>query len=86
MDRYKKSYTRAYRYLLESLTLKKITIAAIILTIFAVAGCSNQNKQDIKQSLTEVGHATRNATKTTGHFFRDTTKDVIDNVKDATSN
>ncbi|PSU89728.1 hypothetical protein C0W35_18640 [Photobacterium kishitanii] len=65
--------------------MKKITIAAIILSIFAVAGCSNQNKQDMKQGLTEVGHATRDATKATGHFFRDTTKDVIENVKQATS-
>ncbi|OBU28313.1 hypothetical protein AYY22_13715 [Photobacterium kishitanii] len=70
---------------MESLTLKKITIAAIILSIFAVAGCSSQNKQDMKQGLTEVGHATRDATKATGHFFRDTTKDVIENVKQATS-
>ncbi|CEO40547.1 hypothetical protein C0Z01_08770 [Photobacterium kishitanii] len=65
--------------------MKKITIAAIILSIFAVAGCSSQNKQDMKQGLTEVGHATRDATKATGHFFRDTTKDVIENVKQATS-
>ncbi|WP_081045147.1 hypothetical protein [Photobacterium kishitanii] len=65
--------------------MKKITIAVIILSIFAVAGCSSQNKQDMKQGLTEVGHATRDATKATGHFFRDTTKDVIENVKQATS-
>lgn len=40
----------------------------------------------MKQGLTEVGHATRDATTATGHFFRDTTKDVIENVKDATNN
>ena len=67
------------------MTLKKITIAAIVFSIIAVAGCSTQNKQDMKQGLTEVGHATRDATKATGHFFRDTTKDVIENVKQATS-
>ncbi|WP_087846028.1 hypothetical protein [Photobacterium malacitanum] len=67
------------------MTLKKITIAAIVFSIIAVAGCSTQNKQDIKQGLTEVGHATRDATKATGHFFRDTTKDVIENVKQATN-
>ncbi|SMY37767.1 hypothetical protein PMAL9190_03171 [Photobacterium malacitanum] len=65
--------------------MKKITIAAIVFSIIAVAGCSTQNKQDIKQGLTEVGHATRDATKATGHFFRDTTKDVIENVKQATN-
>lgn len=70
---------------MESFTLKKITIAAIVFSIIAVAGCSTQNKQDMKQGLTEVGHATRDATKATGHFFRDTTKDVIENVKQATS-
>lgn len=67
------------------MTLKKITIAAMVFSIIAVAGCSTQNKQDMKQGLTEVGHATRDATKATGHFFRDTTKDVIENVKQATS-
>ncbi|OBU19959.1 hypothetical protein BTN98_18950 [Photobacterium aquimaris] len=70
---------------MESFTLKKITIAAMVFSIVAVAGCSTQNKQDMKQGLTEVGHATRDATKATGHFFRDTTKDVIENVKQATS-
>ncbi|WP_408900512.1 hypothetical protein [Photobacterium piscicola] len=65
--------------------MKKITIAALIISTFAVVGCSSQNKQDLKQGLTEVGHATRDATKATGHFFRDTTKDVISNVKQATS-
>jgi outer membrane murein-binding lipoprotein Lpp len=70
---------------LELLTLKKITIAALIISTFAVVGCSSQNKQDLKQGLTEVGQATRDATKATGHFFRDTTKDVISNVKQATS-
>ncbi|SMY18234.1 MULTISPECIES: hypothetical protein [Photobacterium] len=65
--------------------MKKITIAAMVFSIVAVAGCSTQNKQDMKQGLTEVGHATRDATKATGHFFRDTTKDVIENVKQATS-
>ncbi|SMY37580.1 hypothetical protein PAND9192_03195 [Photobacterium andalusiense] len=70
---------------MELFTLKKITIAAMVFSIVAVAGCSTQNKQDMKQGLTEVGHATRDATKATGHFFRDTTKDVIENVKQATS-
>ncbi|OBU15846.1 hypothetical protein AYY19_17135 [Photobacterium aquimaris] len=65
--------------------MKKITIAAMVFSIVAVVGCSTQNKQDMKQGLTEVGHATRDATKATGHFFRDTTKDVIENVKQATS-
>ncbi len=57
----------------------------MVFSIVAVVGCSTQNKQDMKQGLTEVGHATRDATKATGHFFRDTTKDVIENVKQATS-
>lgn len=79
-----KRYTEDLHYLLESLTLKKIIIATIILSTFVVVGCSSQNKHDMKQGLTDVGHATRDATKATGHFFRDTTKDVIENVKDAT--
>ncbi|OBU44715.1 hypothetical protein AYY26_16695 [Photobacterium phosphoreum] len=82
----KKRYTNANHYLLESLTLKKITIVAIMFSLFVIAGCSSQNKQDMKQGLTEVGHATRDATTATGHIFRDTTKDVIENVKDATNN
>ncbi len=66
--------------------MKQITIVAIMFSLFAIAGCSSQNKQDIKQGLTEVGHATRDATTATGHFFRDTTKDVIKNIKDSTNN
>ncbi|MCW8330732.1 hypothetical protein MD588_18235 [Photobacterium sp. SDRW27] len=46
-------------------------------------GCSSQDKQALKEGFTEIGHATRDATRATGHFFRDTTKDVINNAQAA---
>ncbi len=57
-----------------------ITFSCVLLI-----GCSAQEKQGIKDGFTEIGHTTRDVTRATGHFFRDTTQDVISNAKEATS-
>ncbi|OAN16679.1 hypothetical protein A3K86_09530 [Photobacterium jeanii] len=65
--------------------MKKTILTAIALSSLVLMGCSAQEKQDLKDGFRDIGHATRDATRATGHFFRDTTKDAIENAKEATS-
>ncbi|KLV06640.1 hypothetical protein ABT56_08460 [Photobacterium aquae] len=65
--------------------MKKAILLVAALSSLVLMGCSAQEKQDIKAGFRDIGHATRDASKATGHFFRDTTKDVIKNAKETTS-
>jgi hypothetical protein len=81
----KKHYTGNYYRIEECQMLKTTILTAILMVSVSLIGCTSNDKKDIKHGFTEVGHATRDATRATGHFFRDTTKDVINNVKEATN-
>ncbi|WP_299019514.1 hypothetical protein [uncultured Photobacterium sp.] len=63
----------------DTMTIKTVFIG--IISSLLLLGCTTQDKQTLKEGFTEIGHATRDATRATGHFFRDTTKDVINNVQ-----
>lgn len=53
---------------------------AFFLSLATVA-CTTQErqqaKQDIKEGGTAIGHAVRDASRKTGHFFRDTAKEIF---------
>lgn len=57
-----------------------------LLCVVGLAGCTAQQKQNTKEGAKDVGHAARDVTRETGHFFRDTAKEIFssdsDNDKD----
>lgn len=81
----KKRYTSLRNFIEGSQMLNKHVLTVLLIVLLPLVGCSSSDKQNIKDGFTEIGHATRDATKATGHFFRDTTKDAIQNAKEATS-
>jgi hypothetical protein len=54
---------------------------APLVTLFVViglSGCTAQQKQSTKDGAKDVDHAARDVTRETGHFFRDTAKEIFD--------